>query len=118
MMRSIWKGSICFGLVNIRIYLYAASKFRELKFKLLHKKDLSEIRYARICKEDGKEIPWKDIVKGYCLGEKVVVLESKDFERVSPKTKSIEVHSFIDEEEIDPIYFEIPSAKEKRQSEP
>ncbi len=57
MMRSIWKGSICFGLVNIPIYLYAAGKPRELRFKLLHKKDLSEVRYARICKEDGKEEP-------------------------------------------------------------
>ena len=64
-MHSIWKGALSFGLIYIPIRLYSASQPRELKFKLLHKKDLSEIRYARICKADGKEIPWEDIVKGY-----------------------------------------------------
>lgn len=109
-MRSIWKGSISFGLVNIPVRLYVASRSRELQFKMLHKKDLSEIRYARICKTDGKEVPWEDIVKGY-EDEKgnYVVLEEADFERANPKkTKSIEILNFVDEDEIDTIYYETP----------
>jgi DNA end-binding protein Ku len=101
-MRSIWRGSISFGLINIPVRLYDATKSRELKFKLLHKKDLSEIRYARICKEDGKEVPWEDIVKGYEYRDgKFVVLTDEDFERASPKkTKTIEILDFTGEDQI------------------
>jgi len=58
-MRSIWKGAISFGLVNIPIHMYTASQAKEISFVLLHKQDLSEIRYARICKTEGKEVPCK-----------------------------------------------------------
>jgi DNA end-binding protein Ku len=53
----MWKGALSFGLVHIPVRMYSASGERDLTFKLLHKKDLAEIRYARICKADGKEIP-------------------------------------------------------------
>lgn len=64
-MRSMWKGSLSFGLVNIPVQMYSASRERELKFVLLHDTDFSPIRYARICKEEGKEVPWNHVVKGY-----------------------------------------------------
>lgn len=64
-MRSIWKGALSFGLVNIPVAMYTASREKEISFVLLHKKDLSEVRYARICKTEEKEIPWEEIVKGY-----------------------------------------------------
>src|ERR1700690_1777700 len=104
-MRSLWKGAISFGLVNIPIRLYKASKERELKFKLLHKKDLSEIRYARICKADGKEVPWKEVVKGYQWQEgDYVVLADEDFERANlKKTRSRDILDFTDEDQIDTI---------------
>jgi DNA end-binding protein Ku len=109
-MRSMWKGSISFGLVNIPVRLYPASRARELKFRLLHKKDLSEVRYARICKSDGKEIPWADIVKGYEFkGGEYVVLTDEDFERANlKKTKTIEILSFAEQDEIDSIFFDTP----------
>lgn len=109
-MRSLWKGAISFGLVNIPVRLYKASRDRELKFKLLHKKDLSEIRYARICKADGKEVPWEEVVKGYEWKEgDYVVLADEDFEKANlKKTRTIDIIDFADENDIDTIYYETP----------
>ena len=83
-MHAIWKGSISFGLVNIPVKIYSATRDQELKFVLLHKKDLSQIRYAHFCKLEEKEIPWEEIVKGYEYepGE-FVVLDREDFEKAN-----------------------------------
>jgi DNA end-binding protein Ku len=110
MAKSIWSGAISFGLVNIPVRLYRASKDREFKFHLLHSKDHSEIRYARICKEDGKEIPWDEIVKGYEIAKgQYVVMDEKDFEKAYPKkSKTIEILNFTEEQGIDTIYFQTP----------
>src|SRR6266550_1147250 len=64
-MRAIWKGSISFGLVNIPIALYPATRREELSFRLLRKGDLSPVNYKRVAEKDGKEVPWEQIVKGY-----------------------------------------------------
>lgn len=109
-MRTIWKGAISFGLIHIPVRLYPASRSRELAFKLLHKKDLSEIRYARICKEEAKEVPWDEIVKGYEIEEgNFVVLTDEDFQKANvKKSKTIEILDFVFEQEIDPIFYETP----------
>lgn len=109
-MRAIWTGSLSFGLINIPIRLYSATQDHALNFDMLHNKDLSPIRYARICKADGKEIPYKDIVKGYEYQEgDYVVLLDEDFQRADvKKTKAIDILDFVDENEIDPIYYEKP----------
>lgn len=109
-MRAIWKGAISFGLIHIPIRLYSASKSRELKFRLLHNKDFSEIRYARICKADGREVPWEEIVKGYeYKSGDYVVLADEDFERANlKKSKSVEILDFVNEADIDSIYYEAP----------
>lgn len=109
-MHSLWKGSISFGLINIPVRLYSASKTRDLKFKMLHKKDLGEIRYARICKLDGKEVAWEDIVKGYELAEgEYALLTEEDFEKANlKKSTSIEILDFVSENEIDSVYYETP----------
>lgn len=109
-MRAIWTGALGFGLINIPIRVFSGSKERALNFDMLHKKDLSPIRFARICKADGKEIPYQDIVKGYEYqpGD-YVVLTDEDFKNASPKkTKLIEVIDFTNENEIDPIFYEKP----------
>lgn len=109
-MRALWTGTLSFGLINIPIRLYSATMDHGLNFDMLHKKDLSPIRYARICKSDGKEIPYQDVVKGYQYqkGDYVVLVE-EDFKRANlKKTKSIEILDFVDENEIDPIYYEKP----------
>jgi Ku protein len=106
----LWKGALTFGLVHIPIRIYSASLSRQFKFKLLHKKDLSEIRYARICVADGKEIPWEQIVKEYEYEEgKYVVMTDDDFKKASPtKTKTIEILDFTEESQVDTIFYDTP----------
>jgi DNA end-binding protein Ku len=110
-MRSIWSGSISFGLVNIPVKLGSAVESgSDLNFDMLSKKDLAPIKYARIDTKTGKEVAWKDIVKGYEYAKgKYVVVTDEDFKKASPeKSKSIDIVQFVKEEEIDPIYYEKP----------
>jgi DNA end-binding protein Ku len=109
-MRSIWSGTISFGLVNIPVKLLSAVDQGGLNFDMLSKKDMAPIRYARIDTKTGKEVPWKDIVKGYEYTKgKYVVVDAKDFEKASPeKSKSIDISQFAKEEDIDPILYEKP----------
>src|SRR5246127_5555378 len=109
-MRAIWKGSISFGLVNIPIALYPATRREELKFRLLRAKDLSPVNYKRVAEKDGKEVPWDEIVKGYEYEKgKYVVLKEEDFERVDLEaTQTVDIQDFVDQEEIDPIFFYKP----------
>jgi DNA end-binding protein Ku len=110
MARAIWKGSISFGLVNIPIALYPATRREELKFRLLRKSDLSPVNYKRVAEKDGKEVPWNQIVKGYEYEKgKYVVLKDEDFERVDLEaTQTVDIQDFVDQEEIDPIFFYKP----------
>lgn len=109
-MRSMWKGSIVFGLVNIPVKLYVATQDQELKFNLLHKKDNSEIKYVRICKQEEKEVPWNEIVKGYEVAKgEYVVFDDKDFEKVDQaRTKTIDIQAFVNADEIDSAYYMKP----------
>lgn len=109
-MRAIWKGSISFGLVNIPIALYPATRKEELKFRLLRKKDLSPVNYKRVAAKDGREVPWDEIVKGYEYEKgKFVVLSDKDFQRVDLEaTQTVDIQDFVDLDEIDPMYFYKP----------
>lgn len=109
-MRAIWKGSISFGLVNIPIALYPATRKEELKFRLLRKKDLSPVNYKRVAAKDGKEVPWDEIVKGYEYEKgKFVVLNEKDFQRVDLEaTQTVDIQDFVDLDEIDPMFFYKP----------
>jgi DNA end-binding protein Ku len=110
MARAIWKGSISFGLVNIPIALYPATRREEFKFRLLRKSDLSPVNYKRVAEKDGKEVPWDQIVKGYEYEKgKYVVLKDEDFERVDLEaTQTVDIQDFVDVDEIDPMYFYKP----------
>ena len=110
MARAIWKGSISFGLVNIPIALYPATRREELKFRLLRKSDLSPVNYKRVAEKDGKEVSWDQIVKGYEYEKgKYVVLKDEDFERVDLEaTQTVDIQDFVHQEEIDPIFFYKP----------
>lgn len=110
-MRPLWNGSISFGLVNIPVRLYSGTNPREgIDLTMLHKEDQSPIRFARICRKDGEEIPWDDIVKGYEYREdEYIVLTPKDLEELDAKrTQTIDIQQFVDEDDIDIRYFEKP----------
>lgn len=108
-MRAIWSGSIGFGLVNIPVKLYSATQDSRLDLDMLDSKDHAHIKYLRINENTGKEVPWEQIVKGFLYKEEYVILEDTDFEAASPKkSKIIEIESFVEETEIDDIYFENP----------
>ena len=110
MARAIWKGSISFGLVNIPIGLYPATRKEELRFRLLRKTDLSPVNYKRVAEKDGKEVPWDQIVKGYEYEKgKYIVLKEEDFQRVDLEaTQTVDIQDFVDLDEIDPIFFYRP----------
>src|SRR4051812_36040551 len=109
-MRAIWSGVLSFGLINIPVKLYSATAGAELKLNLLHKTDLSPIRYAKVCKADGRELAQTDLVKGYEYQDgDYVVLTEDDFKKVNlAKSETIDVLDFVKETDINFIYFEKP----------
>jgi DNA end-binding protein Ku len=110
-MRSIWKGSISFGLVTIPVALYPATSREELSFRLLRKSDHSPVNYKRVAEVDGKEVPWEDIVKGYEYEKgKFVILKDEDFKRVDMEAaaQTVDIIDFVETEEINPMYFQKP----------
>lgn len=110
MARSMWKGSIAFGLVNIPVELYSAVRDHRPKFRLLHAADESPVQYERVCMEEGKPVAWDDLVKGYEYAKgQFVVLTKEDFKTAAlEKTKTINILDFVDPQEIDERYFETP----------
>ncbi|MGH2582254.1 MAG: Ku protein [Anaerolineales bacterium] len=108
--RAIWSGAIAFGLINIPVKLFSATQGQELAFNQLRKNDLSRIKYLRVAANDGQEVPYEDIVKGYEIEEGVyVVIDEEDIKKASPKkTQTIEIVAFANEEDIDSTYFEKP----------
>jgi DNA end-binding protein Ku len=108
-MRAIWSGAIGFGLVNIPVKLFSAVQESELDLDMLDKKDYSNINFKRVNANTGKEVEWAQIVKGYKINDRYVVLSPEDFEKASPeKNKMITITEFTDEREIDTIYYEMP----------
>jgi DNA end-binding protein Ku len=105
--RSIWSGSISFGLVNVPVRLYSAVQEHKLRFHFVHEKDSSPIGYEKICKKEGKTVPDDEIVKAfeYQKGE-YVFMEDEDFQAARVEGyKSIDIVDFVPYEDIDPIYF-------------
>lgn len=108
-MKSIWNGTLGFGLVNIPIKMYSASESRNIDFDMLDSKDHSRIRYLRVNEKSGKEVEWKDIVKGYKMEEKYIILEEEDFEQANAKkSKFVEIESFVEETDVSDMLFKKP----------
>src|SRR5690606_29108262 len=100
-MRSIWNGSISFGLVSIPIKMYSASEEGRLDLDMLDINDNARIRYKRVNEKTGKEVEWKDIVKGYKKDDNYIILTDEDFAQANmKKSKTIDIEEFIDEEEV------------------
>jgi DNA end-binding protein Ku len=110
-MRPIWNGTISFGLVSIPVRMYSGANPRQgIDLDMLHKEDHAPIRYARICRKDGEEIAWNDIVKGYEYQEgDYIVLSQKEMDELdAKKTQAIDIMQFVDAPDIDIRYFEKP----------
>ena len=108
--RSLWKGSINFGLVNIPVALYPAETSNSLDFDLLDKRDFAPIKYQRINKHTGEEVPWDQIVKGYEFekGEYVTLTDQELKSANVEATQSIDILDFVEAAEISPMYFDKP----------
>lgn len=108
-MRAIWSGAIGFGLVNIPVKLFSATQGSELNLDMLDKKDHANIKFQRVNAESGKVVEWKNIIKGYMLNGKYVILDEDDFAKASPeKSKIISIEEFVNGKDIDSIYYETP----------
>jgi DNA end-binding protein Ku len=106
----MWKGAIAFGLVNIPVELYSATRDHRPRFRLLHAKDESPVKYERVCQTEGKPVGWEDLVKGYEYEKgQFVVLSKDDFKTAAlEKTKTVDILDFVDPSEVDERYFETP----------
>lgn len=106
-MRSIWKGSIGFGLVNIPVKLYSGVQNSHIDLDMLDERDHAKIKFQRINENSRKEVPFDKIVKGYFLDNRYIILDDHDFEEAAPeKNKIIELENFVDIQDINPIYYE------------
>ncbi len=106
----MWSGAVSFGLIYIPVKMYKTTEERHPNFHLYRKSDLCPVQYVRVCKANGEEIAFKDVVRGYEYQKgDVVILHDKDLNQVySKKTETIEIIEFIDSKEIDSKYFEKP----------
>ena len=108
-MRPLWKGSIGFGLVNIPVRLYSATEESNVSFVSIDKKNNARIRYKKVNETTGKEVTTADIVKAYEIGGQYVVMENEDFDKALPVKKDhIDIVQFVNEKEIDVLYYEKP----------
>src|SRR5215831_14586492 len=109
-MRAIWKGNISFALVSIPISLFSATRRNELSFHYLHKKDMSPVSYKRFCDAENTETPWEEITRGYEYEkDRYIEITDEDLDKADVElTKTIQIQEFVNEEEIDPVYFDKP----------
>lgn len=107
-MRSIWKGTIGFGLVSIPMKLYSAVQTSSLDLDMLDGRDHAHIKFQRINENTRKEVPYDKIVKGYKYkDDNYVIVEESDFEAAAPeKTKTIDIEAFVDIDSVNPMFYE------------
>ena len=106
-MRSIWSGTISFGLVSVSVRMFTATESKELRFHFLHKKDLTPIAYEKVRRDDREPVDPDEIVRGFEIEKgRYVPLEDEDLDRLDIElTHSIDICDFVSLEEIDPVYF-------------
>ena len=110
MARTLWKGAISFGLVHIPVGLYSAEKRNSFDLTMLDRRSMKPVGFKRYNKETGEDVSWDDIVKGYEYEKgRYVVLTDEDFRRANVEaTQTVDIQSFVKEDEIGPMYFETP----------
>ena len=106
-MRSIWKGAITFGLVNVPVKVYSATEDHDVSLHQVHNADGGRIRYQRRCEICGKIVDYGNIDKAYDDGERTVVLTEEDFNSLpEERSREIDVVEFVPSDQIDPIMFD------------
>jgi DNA end-binding protein Ku len=109
MARAIWSGAISFGLVNIPVKLFSAVSKKTVRFHQIDAESGARVRQKRVG-PDGEEIPYEQIIKGYEIGpDRYVTISPEELDALEPqKTRTIDIEDFVDQEEIDPIYYDHP----------
>ncbi|MHB8170494.1 MAG: non-homologous end joining protein Ku [Thermincolia bacterium] len=107
-MRSMWKGAISFGLVNVPVKMYSVTENKDIKFNYLHEKCKTPVKYQRYCPACDAEIGMEEIVRGYEYEKgRYVIMAEEDFEKIPVvTTKAVEIMDFVNLNEIDPIYYD------------
>jgi len=115
MPRSLWKGAISFGLVNVPVELHSAQsrasdRSGDLDLTMLDRRDLSPVGFKRVNKTSGDEVPWAEVVKGYEYEDgKYVVLGEEDFRRANPEaSRTVDIVVFVEMKDVAPQYYETP----------
>lgn len=108
MARAIWSGSISFGMVSIPVKLFGATESKDISFNLLHATCGTRLQQRRWCPTDEVDVPWNETARGYEYAKgQYVMLTDEDFERLPlPSKHAIELTSFVEEKEIDPVFYE------------
>ena len=106
--RSMWSGSLSFGLVNVPVRLVSATSDQGVHFRQIREADMVPIEVRRHCSKEDVEVPWEEIGHGYELQNgKEVVLSDEELESVAPeKTKTIDIEQFVPVEQIDPLHYD------------
>ncbi len=107
-MRTIWKGAISFGLVNVPVKLYTATETSDIKFNFLHSRCKTPIKYEKRCPTCNEVVPPEEIVRGYEYEKgKYVIMDEEDFKDIAiEQTRTVDIVDFVNLEEIDPIYYD------------
>jgi DNA end-binding protein Ku len=107
MARSLWTGTISFGLVSVPVRMVGATESKELRFHFLDKRDLAPIGYDKVRRDNGEHVDNEDVIRGFEVEKgRFVPLEDEDLDRLDIElTKTIDICDFVDLEEIDPIYY-------------
>ena len=108
MPRSIWNGTISVGLAHVPIKLYSATESKTVSFHEVHLKDGARLEHKRICSKEDKEVPYKEVVKGFeVAADEFVVLEKDEVAAAAgARGKVIEIEEFVPDDEIDPVFYE------------
>lgn len=120
-MRPVWQGSLSFGLVNVPVRMYKAVEDHAVHFTQFQRGTRDRIRYRRVNERTGDEVPYDDIVRGREVGgDEYVLVEQEELDEIAPgRSRSLEVESFVDLSEVDPMYFDraywLAPAKEEAQ---
>src|SRR5215212_66794 len=111
MARSLWRGSLSFGLVNVPVAMFSAVKDIDVHFNQIDAKSGARLHVERICKEEDVEVPYDEVASGYPRsdGDGYVMLTDEELAAAAPeKTRTIDIDEFVALDEIDPIYFDHP----------